>query len=213
MKKVIILAVVFFITIAFANAQDVENKENSEDVNQTGSPAQEVEKKSEDVKSGSPASELTQPEQALSKQVAEKQSPAKEEPKSQAKAGKETYIADLSSKDENKVVTAAEWLGEKEEKSAVPQLIDLLKNDKRTKVRLYATIALALIGDEACIPTLNDALIGDSSADVRYAVLLAIHRINPAKSLDALKKAKESESDPYIKDYIEKMETKWKEKK
>jgi HEAT repeat protein len=192
MKKIIILAVVFLMTAAFVNAQEAEKKEsgsestvNSEDV-KASEPVNEVEKKSAETKKEEPA----KPSQ-----------------------GKDGYIADLSSNDENKIVAAAEWLGEKEEKSAVPQLVDLLKNDKRTKVRLYATIALALISDESCIPTLNDALTGDSSADVRYAVLLAIHRINPAKSLDALKKAKETESDPYIKDYIEKMENKWKGKK
>ncbi len=193
MKKIIFLIGIFLLSTALVKAQDVEKKESgvennikSEDV-KAAEPAKEIEKKSEEIK--------------------------KEAPKAQPKAGKEGYIADLSSNDENKIVAAAEWLGEKEEKSAVPKLVDLLKNDERTKVRLYATIALALIADESCIPALNEALTGDNNADVRYAVLLAIHRINPAKSLDALKKAKETESDPFIKDYLEKMEGKWKEKK
>ena len=112
-----------------------------------------------------------------------------------------------------KLIAAAEWLGDKEEKAAVPGLMNLLKNDKRAKVRVHASVALGLIADESSIPALNEALTGDSNADVRYSVLLAIHRINPAKSLDAIQKAKETESDPYIKDYLEKMEAKWKEKK
>ncbi len=95
----------------------------------------------------------------------------------------------------------------------MPQLINLLKNDKRVRVRVYATIALGLIADETSIPALNEALTSDSSSDVRYSVLLAINRINPGKSIDALKNAKETESDPYIKDYLEKMEAKLKEKK
>ena len=122
------------------------------------------------------------------------------------------YVADLSSDDENKIIKAADWLGNKKEKSAVSKLMELLKSDKRVKVRLWSSIALGLIADESSIPVLNEALTGDSNADVRYSVLLAIHRIDPSKSLDALKKAKEQESDPYIKDYIDKMEAKWRGK-
>jgi hypothetical protein len=192
MQKIVIIVIAFFITTAFVSAQEAENKD----------PESESSVTTEDVKASEPVKEMEKKAEEIKK----------EEPKKPAQ-GKEGYITDLSSSDENKIVAAAEWLGEKEEKSAVPKLVDLLKSDKRTKVRLYATISLALISDESCIPALNEALTGDSSADVRYAALLAIHRINPAKSLDALKKAKETESDPYIKDYIEKMENKWKEKK
>jgi HEAT repeat protein len=148
-----------------------------------------------------------------SKEAAKETVEKKAEEKIKPKEGKDTYIADLSSNDENKIIAAAEWLGDKEEKAAVPDLVKLLKNDKRVKVRLYASIALGLIADESAIPALNEALTGDSNADVRYSVLLAIHRIDPSKSLDAIKKAKETESDPYIKDYLEKMEAKWREKK
>ena len=118
------------------------------------------------------------------------------------------YIADLSSNDEKLIVKAADWLGQEEEKDALPGLTNLLKNDGRAKVRIYAAIALGLIADESSIPVLNKALTDDSNADVRYSVLLAIHRIDPSKSIDALQKAKETESDPMIKDYLAKMEAK-----
>ncbi|MDY6935009.1 MAG: HEAT repeat domain-containing protein [Spirochaetota bacterium] len=128
-----------------------------------------------------------------------------------SKSAKE-YIEDLSSDNEETVITAVDWIGKEKEKGAVTKLTDLLKSDKRVKVRLYAAIALGLIGEDGYIDSLNEAFLNDSSADVRYSALLAIHRIGSMKSLDALKKAKESESDPFIKDYIEKMESKVKKK-
>lgn len=131
--------------------------------------------------------------------------------KKETKSAK-AYIADLSSQDENTVIEAADWLAKEKEKAAVPKLISLLNNDSREKVRLYAVIALGLIGDESSIDTLNKALLNDQSADVRYSVLLAIHRIDPKKSVDVLKKVRDTESDPYIRDYIEKMEAKIKDK-
>jgi HEAT repeat protein len=62
------------------------------------------------------------------------------------------------------------------------------------------------------VDALNEALLNDSSADVRYAAILAISRIGSTKSIDALKTAREKESDPYIKDYIDKMEARMKKK-
>lgn len=140
----------------------------------------------------------------------ENTAPKPEEEKSKKSA--QEYIKDLSSNNEDTIIKAADWLGNEEEKTAVPQLINLLKSDKREQVRVHATIALGLIADESCIPALNDALTGDSSPDVRYTVLLAIHKIDPGKSIDALQKSKETESDPIIKDYLEKMEAKIKGK-
>jgi len=118
------------------------------------------------------------------------------------------YIADLSSDDEDTVLQAADWLGKEEKKAAVTKLKDLLGVDKRIKVRMYAAIALGLIKDENSIESLNDALLIDQNVDVRYAVLLAISRIGSSKSIDALRKAKEIETDPFIKDFFEKMEEK-----
>ncbi|MBN2403550.1 MAG: HEAT repeat domain-containing protein [Spirochaetes bacterium] len=192
MKKIVIIIAMFFIAAAFVNAQE------------TG-PIKEAETEIEEASQEAAVEEATETAiEEIEKKVDEKAKP---------KEGKEGYIADLSSNDENKIIAAAEWLGEKEEKSAVPDLVKLLKNDKRVKVRMHATIALGLIADESCIPALNEALTSDSNADVRYSVLLAIHRIDPSKSLDAIKKAKETESDPYVLDYLTKMEAKWFEKK
>jgi HEAT repeat protein len=214
MKKIITIIAVFFIATAFVKAQEVqkadpakENEIKAEEVQKEVPKEATVEEKAKDS-----VKETEAPKEAAVEEKA-KEVEKKAEAKSKPKEGKEGYMADLSSNDENKVIAAAEWLGDKEEKDAVPELVKLLQNDKRVKVRLYASIALGLIADEKSIPALNEALTGDSNADVRYSVLLAIHRINPAKSLDAIKKAKETESDPYIRDYIEKMEAKWNEKK
>ena len=127
-----------------------------------------------------------------------------EEAKKEKMSAKE-IIANLSSDDEAKITSAANQAGDQQLKEAIPQLTNILKNDKRVKVRLYSAIALGLIGDVSAIETLNVSLLGDQSADVRYAVLLAIHRIDPGKSIDALKKLNETETDPYIRDYIDKM--------
>jgi len=122
------------------------------------------------------------------------------------------YIADLSGKDEAAVIAAADKLGNDGEKQAIPSLASVIKNNSSAKARMHACVALGLIGDEAGVEALNGALLNDSSADVRYAAILAISRIGSTKSIDALKSAKEKESDPYIKDYIDKMEAKMKKK-
>lgn len=136
----------------------------------------------------------------------------KEEPKE--KSTKE-YIADLSSNDEAKIIEAADYLGRKEkEESAIPQLKNLLKNDKRDKVRVYAAMALGYIGNKSALDVLKDRLINDQSADVRYTALLSISRIGLDKKEDkeVLDKAKASESDPFILDFVKKLEEKYKEK-
>ncbi len=122
------------------------------------------------------------------------------------------YIADLSSKDDAAVIAAANKLGNDGEKQAIPSIALVVKNNSNANVRMHACVALGLIGDESGVDSLNDALLNDSSADVRYAAILAISRIGSTKSIDALKNAREKETDPYIKDYIDKMEAKMKKK-
>ncbi len=120
------------------------------------------------------------------------------------------YISDLASKDETAVMEAADWLGKEEEKGAVPELMRLVQQANSAKVRMYAIIALGLIKQEDSVDVLNNALVSDSDADVRYSAILAISRVGSTKSIDALKKAKETETDPFIKDYIAKLEAKLK---
>ncbi len=190
MKKILFSMAIVLIATCISSAQEPEKTGEVEKVKEAVEEVKEVEKAKEVVE-----------------QVKEEVVKEEAEPKKESTSAK-TYIKDLSSNDENTVIQAADWLGKEKEKGAVSELMRLLKNDKRVKVRVFAAIALGLIGDEKSIETLNEALVNDRNSDVRYSVLLAIHRIDPSKSIDALKKAKESETDPYIRDYLEKMEAK-----
>ena len=116
------------------------------------------------------------------------------------------YISDLDNANEEEVIIeAAKWLGDKKEKKAVDALINLL-DDSRKNVRFYSVVALGMIGDEKAAEPLNSVLLEDRNADVRYASILAITRIGSKKSIEALKKSKDTETDPFIKDYLTKME-------
>ncbi len=128
------------------------------------------------------------------------------------KKSAEDYIKDLDpSKDEKVIVEAADFLGKEKEKDAVKKLQDLLK-DQRVNVRLHAVIALGYIGQEESAESLNGILLNDESPNVRYAAVLSISRIGSKKSIDALKEAKAKESDPFILDFLKKMEEKIKGK-
>jgi HEAT repeat protein len=132
----------------------------------------------------------------------------------EAKSGKTAreYITDLSSSgDENTIIQAERWLGEKKVKDAVPGLINLL-SDKRETVRIEAAVALGLIGEESSVDALDSALLNDESPQVRYAAMLATMRIGSKKSIEAYKQSKEKETDPFIKDLLAKMEDKLKGK-
>ncbi len=127
------------------------------------------------------------------------------------KSAKE-YIGVLSSGgDEKALIEAAQWLGNKKEKDAVPGLINLL-SDKRSSVRMESAVALGLIEEESAVDALNNSLVNDESAEVRYAALLATLRIGSKKSIDAYKKSKEKETDPFIQDLLTEMEEKAKAK-
>ncbi len=128
------------------------------------------------------------------------------------KKSAEDYLNDLDpSKDEKVIIEAADFLGKEKEKNAVKKLQNLLK-DQRVDVRLHAVIALGYIGEEDSAESLNSILLNDESPNVRYAAVLSIARIGSKKSYDALKEAKEKESDPFIQDFLKKMEEKFKGK-
>jgi HEAT repeat protein len=116
------------------------------------------------------------------------------------------YIADLSSAaDEKTVIEAVQWLGNDKNKDAIPGLINLMA-DKREGVRIEAAVSLGLIAEESSVDALNNALLNDESAQVRYASLLATLRIGSKKSIDFYRQSKEKESDPFIQDILSKME-------
>ena len=118
-----------------------------------------------------------------------------------------TAMADLDSEDEAKVVAAADYLGSKGEASAVAKL-SALTEDPRTKVRLHSVMALGYINKEEAVDALNKVLVSDKDAGVRYAALLATVRIGSKKSQDTLVQIKETETDPMMKDLLDKIEKK-----
>jgi HEAT repeat protein len=129
------------------------------------------------------------------------------ESENKAKSDKE-YIADLSAdKDEKAIIEAADWAGKEKKKEAIQNLVNLL-GDARENVRLSAVMALGYIGDESGVDGVNNSLLNDASSEVRYAALLASFRIGSKKSIDTWKEVKEKETDPYIKDFLQKMEDK-----
>jgi len=116
-------------------------------------------------------------------------------------------MADLDSEDEAKVVAAADYLGSKSEASAVPRLSELT-TDPRTKVRLHSVKALGYIKKSEAVDALNEVLVNEEDAGVRYAALLATVRIGSKKSDDTLKQITETETDPMIKDLLDRIEKK-----
>lgn len=128
-------------------------------------------------------------------------------------ADAEKYIADLDpAKDEKTIIQAADWVGEKEEADASKKLVALLA-DGRDMVRLHAVMALGYIGEEENLDSIHNTILNDKNASVRYAAVLSVMRINkPDKSGPVLLKAKETETDPFIKDLLTKMEEKAKGK-
>ncbi|MCL2155696.1 MAG: HEAT repeat domain-containing protein [Leptospirales bacterium] len=117
------------------------------------------------------------------------------------------YIADLDSQDEKTVTQAADWLGEKKEKSASTKLVALL-SDPRDGVRIHAVQALGYIGEKDYVDSLNQTFLNDKNSTVRYAALLSIIKIKDDKSKSVLQQAKETETDPFIVDLLTKLEAK-----
>ncbi len=117
----------------------------------------------------------------------------------------------VSSKSVEVIEQTAAWAGKEKEKDAIPNLLKLL-SDKRDMVRLAAVKALGYIGEEEYVDDINRVLLKDSNATVRYAALLASVKIGSEKSIPVWKQARMTEKDPFILDFLKKMETKAKDK-
>jgi hypothetical protein len=74
-------------------------------------------------------------------------------------------------------IGAVEVLGDMREKSAVPKLTTLLRDDESSEVRWASAIALGEIGDPIVIPVLVNALL-DPDKYVRYGVTLALEELH-----------------------------------
>jgi len=131
-----------------------------------------------------------------------------------AKSAKE-YVADLSSDDKKTVIEAAKWLGSNKEKSAVAPLLNLLQTSSDSEIKVESACALGLIGEKSVVRSLSAIILTENNSDVRYTIVLAIARlgIDSKESYNNLLQAKEKETDPFIKDFIVKMEEKFSKSK
>ena len=122
------------------------------------------------------------------------------------------YMADLDpAKDETTIIAAADWMRDKKEEKAVSRLVALL-SDSRDMVRLHAVMALGYIGEEDAVDAINNVMLNDSNASVRYTALLSTLRIGSKKSVAAWEQAKLKETDPAMVDLLDKIEKKAKDK-
>jgi len=122
------------------------------------------------------------------------------------------YIADLDpAKDEKTIIQAAKWVGEQKEEDAAVKLVALL-SDGRDMVRLNAVEALGYIAEEEYVDAIHKLILGDKNSTVRYAAVLSAMRIKSEKSRAVFMKAKETETDLFIKDLYAQMEEKAKGK-
>lgn len=126
-----------------------------------------------------------------------------------AKSAKE-YVADLSSDDKKTVVEAVKWSGTNKEKSAVAPLLNLLQTSADSEIKVESACALGLIGEKTAVRSLSVIILNENNSDVRYAIVLSIARIGieSSETYSNLLKAKDKETDPFIKDFIVKMEEK-----
>ncbi|MBN2356691.1 HEAT repeat domain-containing protein [candidate division KSB1 bacterium] len=79
-------------------------------------------------------------------------------------------VAALNNDNLEKRAAAAEKLGEKCCKDAVPYLVKMMKEDQVSSARIVAANALAKIGDYSVIPAMVEQAKQDKNKTVRYAL-------------------------------------------
>ncbi|PJZ65037.1 HEAT repeat domain-containing protein [Leptospira wolffii] len=122
----------------------------------------------------------------------------------------EDHIKTLSSGSESEKIESALYLGDKKEKSAVPELINLLNRSNDPKVAVPAGIALGQIAEpgDATI-ALKNKIISSDNGDIVYTALAALLNIVIKSETveDATKEAveyadKNRRSDEFVADFL-----------
>ncbi|MDA3900585.1 MAG: hypothetical protein PF637_08705 [Spirochaetes bacterium] len=123
----------------------------------------------------------------------------------------EDYLTDLSSKNPARVVDACNWFGKNENVEGYDKMLTLVSHSEES-VRIWSSANLGLLKNVEAVNPLIDQLEKETSADVRYTIILAITRlgIKDDEQKERLKKLKRKEKDPIVLDYITKMEEKLK---
>ena len=97
----------------------------------------------------------------------------------------EKYIKDLKSENIMVRKSAIYYLGRNGEKSAVPILIEFLRDDQPKDIKLTSIEALGEIGDGRSVEALVDTLT-EHDADIRIAAVEALGKIKDSKSVKPL---------------------------
>lgn len=121
------------------------------------------------------------------------------------------YVRMLSSKNPARIIEACNWFGENENKEGFSKMVELVSHSDES-VRIWSSANLGLLKDVEAVNPLIDQLEKESSADVRYTIILAITRLGLKEDSqkDRLKALRRKEKDPIVLDYIAKMEEKLK---
>lgn len=105
----------------------------------------------------------------------------------------ERLLNDLRGDDEDKQLQAIYRLLELSDPTTIPALLEALR-DKNAEIRSVAAEALGVIGEDAALQGLEDALLMDENDDVRVAAAKALGTIGDSTSVPALLQALKTEN-------------------
>ena len=117
------------------------------------------------------------------------------------------YINDLSSEEDQLVITASKKLSEKKSKESIEALIRVLREHKSARVRIAAASSIGNMEEKGrTTDALKESVTNDVSNDVVYASLLAIGNIRDIENpnmKEALEYCEQNKTDdPFIRDIV-----------
>lgn len=149
---------------------------------------------------------------AVSSPVAAKEEAKKEEvkkkeaKKEEKKLTKEQAIKDLDSEDPTEQIAALKFVGKEKEADALKRVGEILKGSDNNLVRGEAAKTLALLDKkEEAHPFLINAIKNDNDSYVRYSAVMAVVNLGDENAVDALQYSYKTETDPDIKDVVERI--------
>lgn len=121
------------------------------------------------------------------------------------------YVNDLDSSDPKVVVNALIWLGDKDKKNNAPKVVPLITSEN-ADIRMWSAVTLGRFYYKEGREALINQLMVETNPDVRYSQVISVTRIgleNNDETRSRLRQLRERETDPFIVDYIRKMEIKY----
>jgi HEAT repeat protein len=110
-------------------------------------------------------------------------------------------IETLEHDDEGMRRDATRALGDLGDKSAVPALIDALKNEKCWWVKVWIVRALGQLGDDRAVAPLIDALKNDPDNDVRAEAAISLGKLMDKSALHPLYESMMTDKDKSVRAY------------